>query len=253
MRVMKKSWQIFRTHGVRGLGRRAFRRVRLQMAARAEANAQRKAWNKLIARVGQNRPVFFPRHETPLVSVIVPVYNHVRFTAACLNSILRELSTIPCEVIVVDDGSTDGTAEYLASCSGLTVVTHAKNQGFVRSVNDGAAVARGRFLHFLNNDTLVTPGWMAALLRTFDSRDSVGAVGSQLRAPDGMISEAGALVWRDGNAANFARGRSATDPSVCFPREVDYCSGASLMVRAEPFHRTGWICAGVCAGLLRRR
>ena len=209
------------------------------MAARAEANAQRKAWNKLIARVGQNRPVFFPRHETPLASVIVPVYNHVRFTAACLNSILRELSTIPCEVIVVDDGSTDGTAEYLASCSGLTVVTHAKNQGFVRSVNDGAAVARGRFLHFLNNDTLVTPGWMAALLRTFDSRDSVGAVGSQLRAPDGMISEAGALVWRDGNAANFARGRSATDPSVCFPREVDYCSGASLMVRAELFTELG--------------
>ena len=239
MRVAKKSWQIFRTHGLRGFVRRAFRRVRLQMAAQAEANAQRKAWNKLIARVGQKRPVFFPRHEKPLVSVIVPVYNQVRFTAACLNSILKELSTIPCEVIVVDDGCTDGTAEYLSSCSGITVVTHKKNQGFVRSVNDGAAVARGRFLHFLNNDTLVTPGWMVALLRTFDSRDNVGAAGSQLRAPDGMISEAGALVWRDGNAANFARGRSAIDPSVCFPREVDYCSGASLMVRADLFTEVG--------------
>lgn len=239
MRVLKKAWQILRTHGVRGFIRRGYRRVRLRMAVQAEANAQRKAWNKLIARVGRNRPVFFPRHETPLVSIVVPVYNQVRFTAACLNSILRELSTIPCEVIVVDDGSTDGTAEYLASCSGITVVTHAKNQGFVRSVNDGAAVARGRFVHFLNNDTLVTPGWMVALLRAFDSRENVGAVGSQLRAPDGMISEAGALVWRDGNAANFARGRSATDPSVCFPREVDYCSGASLMVRADLFAELG--------------
>jgi GT2 family glycosyltransferase len=209
------------------------------MAARAEADAQRKAWNKLIARVGQNRPVFFPRHENPLVSVIVPVYNQERFTAACLNSILRELSTIPCELIVVDDGSTDGTAEYLSSCSGIRVVTHAKNQGFVSSVNDGAAVARGRYLHFLNNDTLVTPGWVSSLLRTFDLRDNVGAVGSQLRAPDGIISEAGALVWRDGNAANFARGRSPMDPSVCFPREVDYCSGASLMVRADLFAELG--------------
>lgn len=239
MRVAKKAWLILHTHGARGLVRRVFRRVRLQMAAQAEANAQRKAWYKLIARVGQKRPVFFPRHESPLVSVVVPVYNQVRFTAACLNSILRELSTIPCEVIVIDDGSSDGTAEYLSSCSGITVVTHAKNQGFSRSVNDGAAVARGRYLHFLNNDTLVTPGWMIALLRAFDSRDNVGAVGSQLRAPDGTISEAGALVWRDGNAANFARGRSAVDPSVCFPREVDYCSGASLMVRADLFAELG--------------
>jgi len=239
MRVFKKAWQILRTHGVRGFVRRAFRRIRLRMAAQAEAAAQRKAWNKLIARVGQNRPVFFPRHENPLVSIVVPVYNQVRFTAACLNSILRELSTIPCELIVVDDGSTDGTAEYLSQCSGIVVVTHEKNQGFVGSVNDGAAAARGRYLLFLNNDTLVTPGWVAALLRTFDSRDNVGAVGSQLRAPDGTISEAGALVWRDGNGANFARGRSAADSSVCFPREVDYCSGASLMVRADLFAELG--------------
>jgi len=248
MRVFKKAWRIFRTHGFRGLLRRVFRRIRLRMIARAEANAQRKAWEKLIARIGQNRPVFFPRHESPLVSVIIPVFNQVRFTAACLNSILRELSTIPCEVIVVDDGSTDGTAEYLASCSGIRVVTHTKNQGFVRSVNDGAAVALGRYLHFLNNDTLVTPGWATALLRTFDSRDNVGAVGSQLRAPDGMVSEAGALVWRDGNGANFARGRSAMDPAVCFPREVDYCSGASLMVRADLFRELGGFSAEFAPG-----
>ncbi len=239
MRVIKKAWQILRTHGVRGFSRRAVRQIRRRMVAHAEAAAQRKAWEKLIARVGQARPVFFPRHEKPLVSIVVPVYNQVRFTAACLNSILRELGTVPCEVIVVDDGSSDGTAKYLASCSGIRVVTHEKNQGFVASVNDGAAHARGRYIHFLNNDTLVTPGWLTALLRAFDSRDNVGAVGSQLRAPDGTISEAGALVWRDGNAANFARGRSAADASVSFPREVDYCSGASLMVRADVFAELG--------------
>lgn len=239
MRVLKKSWQILRTHGVRGFARRAARHARRRMIARAEAAAQRKAWEKLIARVGQTRPVFFPKHENPLVSVIVPVYNQVHFTAACLNSILRELSAIPLEVIVVNDASTDGTAQYLASCSGLKVVTHQTNQGFVLSVNDGAGIARGRYLHFLNNDTLVTPGWVSALLRAFDTRDNVGAVGSQLRTPDGTVAQAGALVWRDGNASNYARGRSGADPSVCFPREVDYCSGASLMVRADLFRSLG--------------
>lgn len=213
--------------------------MRQRLAARAEAAGQRHAWEKLLARIGQTRPVFFPRHEKPLVSVIIPVYNQLRHTAACLNAVLRELDSIPIEVIVVDDASTDGTAGYLESCSGIRVVRHVTNHGFLQSANDGAAAARGRYLHFLNNDTIVTRGWMHSLLRTFESREKVGAVGSQLRAPDGSISEAGALVWKDGNAANFGRGRSAGDPGVAFPREVDYCSAASLMVRTDLFRELG--------------
>jgi GT2 family glycosyltransferase len=239
MRLVRKARQIFLTHGVRGLLQRAGRRIRRRFVSRAEARNQRKAWENLLSRIGQTRPVFFPRHEKPLVSVIIPVYNQLRHTAACLNAVLRELDSIPIEVIVVDDVSTDGTSEYLESCSGIRVVTHVTNQGFLHSANDGAATARGRYLHFLNNDTIVTRGWMLSLLRTFESRDKVGAVGSQLRAPDGSISEAGALVWKDGNAANFGRGRSAMDPGVAFPREVDYCSAASLMVRADLFRELG--------------
>lgn len=141
-------------------------------------------------------------------------------------------------MIVVNDGSTDATADYLESCSGIRVITHVNNCGFVQSINDGAAAARGRFLHLLNNDTIVTPGWMAPLLRTFEL-DTIGAVGSQLRAPDGTISEAGGVVWKDGNASNFGRGRSAKDPAVAFPRAVDYCSAASLMIRADLFRQLG--------------
>jgi GT2 family glycosyltransferase len=218
---------------------RVARRLYRKLSGRAEAAAQQKAWERLLARVGRIRSVFFPRHEKPLVSIIIPVYNNVRYTAACLNAVLRELDSIPCEVIVVDDGSTDGTAEYLESCSGIQVVRHEVNLGFVKSINDGAAIARGRYLHLLNNDTIVTGGWKSALLRTFESRDRVGAVGSQLRAPDGTISEAGAIVWRDGNGANYGRGRTATDSGVTFPREVDYCSAASLMVRADVFRHVG--------------
>lgn len=238
MSLLSKARQILRSHGVRGLMRRGSRRVRALVTARLEEHAQREMWERLLSRPGSDRPVYFPRHEKPLVSVIIPVYNNVRLTAACLNALLRELGSIPIEVIVVDDGSTDGTAEYLESCSGLRVITHAGNHGFVQAVNDGAAAARGRYLHFLNNDTIVTPGWMTPLLRTFES-DMVGAVGSQLRAPDGTISEAGGVVWKDGNASNFGRGRSAKDPAVAFPRAVDYCSAASLMIRADLFRQLG--------------
>src|SRR5690348_7276833 len=115
MRLFKKAHQILRTHGLRGLIWRAGRLIRRRFISSAEARRQRKAWENLLSRIGQTRSVFFPRHEKPLVSVIVPVYNQLRHTAACLNAVLRELDSIPIEVIVVDDASTDGTSEYLES------------------------------------------------------------------------------------------------------------------------------------------
>lgn len=234
-----KARRILRTHGLLGFTRRAARHIRRKIAARGEAAAHRRTWEKFIARVGQTRPVYFPRHEKPLVSIVIPVFNQLRYTAACLNAILRELDSIPCEVIVVDDGSTDDTPAYLDSCSGIAVLRHESNRGFVQSINDAAALARGRYLHLLNNDTIVAPGWMISLLRAFEAGDRVGAVGSQLRAANGSISEAGALVWKDGNAANYGRGREAKDHGVVFPREVDYCSAASLMIRTEIFRELG--------------
>jgi GT2 family glycosyltransferase/glycosyltransferase involved in cell wall biosynthesis len=236
--LLTKARQILRTHGIAGLYQRARSKLRRTLLARVEARTQERAWELLISRA-KTGPVFFPRHEKPVVSIIIPVYNNLRYTSVCLNALLRELGSIPIEVVVVNDASSDGTADYLESCSGIRVITHVNNEGFVQSINDGAEVARGRYLHLLNNDTIVTPGWLAPLLRTFESRECVGAVGSQLRAPDGSVSEAGAVVWRDANAANFGRSRSAKDPGVAFPREVDYCSAASLMVRADLFRQVG--------------
>jgi GT2 family glycosyltransferase len=157
----------------------------------------------------------------------------------CLNSVLRELDSLPLEVIVVDDASTDGTAGYLESCSGIRVIRHPQKQGLAQSVNDGAVAASGRYLHILDHDTLVTPGWMPPLLHTFEMRDRVGAVCSQLRSRDGKVSEAGAVIWRDGQGMRYGVGRQPTDAGVAFPREVDYGSVASVMIRAEVFHALG--------------
>jgi GT2 family glycosyltransferase len=239
MPSMKKAWHIFRTYGFAELAYRAAQSIQRERAARRDAAAQRRAWSKLLADIGDPKPLVFPHYEHPLISIVIPVHNNVRFTGACLHAVLQALDVIPSEVIVVDDASTDGTRAYLESCSGLTIVEHASNQGFVQSVNEGAKAARGRYLLLLNNDTIVTPGWSAALLRVFESDDRVGAAGSQLQTPDGSISEAGAVVFADGNAANFGRGRNPEDPGVAFPREVDYCSAASLMVPSELFRSLG--------------
>jgi GT2 family glycosyltransferase len=176
----------------------------------------------------------------PRTSIIIPVFNQVEFTFQCLRSLLREIDFDDTEVVVIDNASTDETARLLAQFRGLVNVVHnAENRGFVDACNQGAKIARGEHLVFLNNDTVVLPGWLAALRETVEGDPSAGAVGSMLLYEDGRVQEAGAGVWRNGAAFHYGWGGSADDRRYNFAREVDYCSGASLLVRRELFERLG--------------
>jgi GT2 family glycosyltransferase len=150
------------------------------------------------------------------------------------------LSGARTEVIVVDNASTDETARLLARFQGLvTVIDNEENRGFVDACNQGAARARGEHLVFLNNDTVVLPGWLKHLRETVEGDEGVGAVGSMFLYEDGRVQEAGAGVWRNGAAFHYGWGGSPEDRRYNFTREVDYCSGASLLVRRELFERLG--------------
>ena len=179
--------------------------------------------------------------ERPIrTSIVIPVFNKVEYTFQCLRSLLREIDTEDCEIIVVNNASRDETAGLLARFGGLISVVHNdENRGFVDACNQGAAAARGRFLVFLNNDTVVLPGWLRHLVETAEADAAVGAVGSLLLYPTGVVQEAGAIVWRDGAAHQYGRGGSPDDRRYNFAREVDYCSGASLLVRRELFEQLG--------------
>jgi GT2 family glycosyltransferase len=177
---------------------------------------------------------------TPDTSIIIPVFNKVEFTFQCLRSLLRELDFDKTEVIVVNNASTDETAELLSRFQDLiTVVNNEENRGFVDACNQGAARARGKFLVFLNNDTVVLPGWLKHLKDTAETDERVGAVGSMFLYEDGRVQEAGSGVWQNGAAFHYGWGGSADDRRYNFAREVDYCSGASLLVRRDIFERLG--------------
>jgi O-antigen biosynthesis protein len=173
-------------------------------------------------------------------SIIVPVFNKVELTFQCLRSLLREVSFEENEVVVIDNASTDETRELLSHFGALVrVVRNEESRGFVDACNQGAAVARGRYLLFLNNDAIVHPGWLDALVEMLERDARAGAAGSLFLDPDGRIQEAGGIIWSDGETFPYGRGRSPEDRRFAFAREVDYCSGASLIIRKELFEQLG--------------
>ncbi len=180
-----------------------------------------------------------PSDESPRVSIVIPVYNKITYTSACLRSLAEHAGPIPFEVIVVDDGSSDATPQRLTDVAGIRTLRNAQNLGFIGSCNAGAAIARGEYVLFLNNDTIVTAGWLEALVRCIESAPDAGLVGAKLVYPDGRLQEAGGIVFNDGSGWNVGRFENPTDARFTFRREVDYCSGAAILLRRDLFNQLG--------------
>jgi len=184
-------------------------------------------------------PIAVPRSAEPVVSVIVPVHGEWPYTRQCLRSLAGHRVSVPFEVVVVDDASPDDSAARLAACTGVRLVRTDRNLGFIGACNLGAEHARGRHLLFLNNDAEVTESWLDTLVSTMDSDERVGLVGAKLVYPDGRLQECGGVVWSDGTGWNLGRGGTPEAAEHDVLRDVDYCSGAAILVRAELFRQVG--------------
>jgi len=175
----------------------------------------------------------------PEISVIIPVHNKLNVTFYCLCALVLAANKASFEVIIVDDGSTDGTRDLASMVEGIRIIRNDTSEGFVSACNRGADAAKGQFLVFLNNDTEPTVGWLDELVAVYNSFPSVGLVGSKLLYPNGRLQEAGGIVWRSGNPWNYGRGGNPWDPRYCYVRQVDYVSGAALMVPNKVWKEVG--------------
>jgi hypothetical protein len=145
-------------------------------------------------------------------SIIIPVHNNLVYTLACIISILETPTSFSYEIIIGGGCSTDRTAELVRFSAGpLRLIRHNRKLGFLGNCNASAELAPGRYLVFLNNETLTFPGWLDALLSSLVAADDIGLAGSKLLNPDGTLQEAGGILWRDGSAWNFGRNK---DPAT---------------------------------------
>jgi GT2 family glycosyltransferase/glycosyltransferase involved in cell wall biosynthesis len=181
----------------------------------------------------------FSRCESPRVSIVIPAFNQWAYTRQCLQSLRRAGASVPFEIILVDDASTDQTEQAMAQVEGVNYLRNPENLGFIGSCNRGSEQARGEFLVLLNNDTEVCQHWLDRLLETFAMVPEAGLVGAKLVYPDGTLQECGGMVLSDGSGWNYGRHDDPERPEYQFLRETDYCSGACIMLRTETFRRLG--------------
>ncbi|MBK6765083.1 MAG: glycosyltransferase [bacterium] len=180
--------------------------------------------------------------QKPLASVVIPVFNNLRYTRSCLESIFNTPELTPLEVIVVNDGSTDGTRDYLLSLGErVTVLEHDRNYGFARSCNDGARAAAGQIVVFLNNDTEVLPGWLDAMIKIITEDRSIGIVGNlQIFPETGQVQQAGIVCDEQGQVHSIYNNQLPADhPVVNKPREFQFIAGSCLTIWRQLFMEVG--------------
>ena len=175
----------------------------------------------------------------PLVSIIIPVYNKVEYTYECLQSLSKQISKYAFRVIIVDNASSDGTAEIVGGLDGIKYIRNSKNKGFVEGCNIGVAESNSEIIVLLNNDTKVQGNWLDALVDRLLSSDDIGIVGSKIIYPNGDLQEAGSIIFSDGSGYNFGNGFDADSYEYNYFREVDYCSAASIAIRRSDFNKLG--------------
>ncbi|SLM29947.1 Glycosyl transferase, family 2 (fragment) [Desulfamplus magnetovallimortis] len=178
-------------------------------------------------------------HHKPDATIIIPVFNNIRYTLNCLKAIHNQNTTFTFEILIIDDNSSDETKEILSLIKGIKNLSNKKNKGFLLSCNKASKHSNGKYLVFLNNDAAPGSQWLQEILIPFKSHKNVGLVGTMLLFPDGSLQEAGGFVFKDGSILNYGRNGNPIHCRFNFVRETDYCSGCSIAIPKQLWNRIG--------------
>ncbi|OGB87785.1 hypothetical protein A3H38_03150 [candidate division WOR-1 bacterium RIFCSPLOWO2_02_FULL_46_20] len=161
------------------------------------------------------------------LSVVIVNLNNKRLLEECLTSVIKNSQNISFEIIVIDNGSSDGSQEMLKTrFPSIKLIANQENFGFAKANNQGLAVASGRLLLLLNNDTIVKDKALDKMIEFLDRHPNVGACGPRLLNVDGTIQHQGGLFGK-----RFWLSKQ--------PVAVDFVIGAALMVNKQVIDKIG--------------
>lgn len=189
----------------------------------------------------------------PAVSVVIPVHGNFALTRDCLQSLARTAGQ-PLEVIVADNGSTDETPQELPALGSRLFgplfrhIRFEENRNFAAACNAGARAAVADFVFFLNNDTVLTQGWLAPLLRRFRTTPRLGAAGPLLTYADGTVQHLGVAFKPGYKLGHLYKGLPATHPLAQKRRFFKALTGAALLMPRELFLSSGGFDEGFING-----
>lgn len=192
------------------------------------------------------------------ISIIIVTYNSYPEIEACLQTLHQALEGLSSEIIIIDNASTDNTVSYIRShWPQVTLLAQAQNSGFAAANNIGLAIAGGNPILLLNPDTVILPGAISTLLNAFVSHPQAGVVGPKLLNPDGSLQPScrdfpGLLsdfigmaeLYRLPIIHRWAGKFMSSLSDHRSPRQVDWLSGACLLVRKEAISAAGPMDAG---------
>lgn len=201
-------------------------------AARELAELQAAALLPIGGRFGYR---FEPAGE-PVVSVILAVRDGFAATMATI-ACLRADSAAAIELVIVDRGSADETRFIGAYVPGAKLLRFDSDIGWAQAADAGRQLATGRCVLFLSGGTRIVPGSLARACARLADDPQAAAVGGMVLQPNGLIGQAGGIVWNDGGTHNYQRDKLPLAPEANFVRAVDFVSSAFLLVRSDLLSR----------------
>lgn len=182
------------------------------------------------------------------VSIVIVNYNTLKATDDCIKSCLADRSRLTCEIIVVDNASTDGSYEYLSkkykSVSNVKFLKNDGNLGFSKGVNTGLRISKGNYKFLLNSDTTIHKGTLESLIEFCKLENNIGIVGTKLRLPDSTIQKSCYNLPTIGNALReyvfgCEHSFSGYAPQENEAVEVESIVGASFLITPKAYKNVG--------------
>lgn len=168
------------------------------------------------------------------VSIIVPAHNQLAYCTQCIDSIIANTDH-PYRLILVDNGSTDGVAEYFDSIKGAVVVHHERNLGYPAGINSGLRHAEGHVL-LLNSDTIVPRQWLSRLVATLGSAPRIGLVGPMSNYVSGPQHIPGLTLTSTAEIDAFADSLAGRGTGLI---DVERVVGFCMLIREEAYRAVG--------------